>query len=232
MKLFRRMAMITLCLTISPSFANPINTSVIEVDMDAEECLSAARDTLESIDFKSITTIDNVVQGNDKKKRYFATIQCETDKDVVFFAVSGPDKKKRAELMQSLFEEEEEKESATTHETAKAGDCVIQADSTEKQWQQCDGQLITMLGKVPRIVMQHPMLAFDLELPGSNSSRTMQSYMDVGDHQIILLTKTEMTCQGELQVKGSLEQIDLGGKKGTKESYQGWAVHVDKFMCF
>lgn len=231
MKLFRRMAMITLCLTISPSFANPIDTSVIEVDMDAEECLSAARDTLESIDFKSITTTDNVVQGNDKKKRYFATIQCETDKDVVFFAVSGPDKKKRAELMQSLFEEDESSAN-TNNQTTKVGDCVIKADSTDKLWQQCDGQSATILGKVPRMVMQHPMLAFDLELPGNNSSRTMQSYMDVGGHQIILLTKTEMTCQGELQVKGSLEQIDLGGKKGTKESYQGWAVHVDEFMCF
>ena len=205
--------------------ANPIDSEVIYSDMSAEECFDTAKTALRDADLVNISVNDNTIQANDNKKRYFASIRCEDENEIIFLAVSGPDGQKRAELMRAIYQEDEDSDEE---------DCVLKSDSDDSLWRACDGEKVTILGQISQMVMQHPIIAYELgNLDGkSKPARTIQNYMDVGEHQIILLSKTEINCIGEMQIMGTLESIDMGGKAGTKQSYTGWSVQVDEFMCF
>lgn len=224
MKRLNFIAIIAVFFIPATLLADPMDSAVIYTDMTLDRCLETAAEALSSADLVDISTEDNLVQGNDKKKRYFASVRCENDHGIILFTVSGPNDAKRAELMQAVYQEDDD---------VTGSNCVIQPDSSNSLWVNCDQQEVTILGKVASMVMQHPILSFDLgESEGNHIARTIQSYMDVGDHQIILLAKTDINCTNDMQVTGTLEHIDLGGKEGTRQSYQGWSVHVKEFMCF
>ncbi len=210
-------------------YAYPIDSEVIYTDMPAERCFDTAKTALSDAKLVNIDVNGNVVQANDTKKRYFVSIRCENENEIIFFAVSGPDNQKRAELMRAVYQEDDD-----VIDNSDEDDCVLKSDSDDSAWRECDGEGVTILGQISQMVMQHPIIAYESgSLQGkSGPTRSIQNYMDVGDHQIILLSKTEINCTGEMQVTGTLGRIDMGGKAGTKQSYTGWSVQVDKFMCF
>ena len=115
--------------------------------------------------------------------------------------------------------------------------CVL--DKTEPaSWSNCDGKMVKITGSrpPPREIMQHPMLdgprllVLD-EDDNLTLAGTMQSYLNVGDRQIILLSKAPIECEDEITVIGTLESVSLGGPPRTKGSYKGWSIHVSEDSC-
>jgi hypothetical protein len=106
-------------------------------------------------------------------------------------------------------------------------------------WLNCNGKRIHINGHLtpPQEIMQHPVLD-NLQLSPSgfggklNIKRTMQNYMNVGQRQIILISDTSIECIDEMEVKGMLENVSLGGEPGTKSSYKGWSIRVSDYHCF
>ena len=116
--------------------------------------------------------------------------------------------------------------------------CVL--DQTQPaSWSKCDGKMVKMTGSRPQPVeiMQHPMLDGPQLLVADEDDNltlvsTVQSYLNVGDRQIILLSKYPIECHGEITVVGTLESVSLGGPPRTKGSYKGWSIHVSEDICF
>jgi len=54
---------------------------------------------------------------------------------------------------------------------------------------------------------------------------SVQSYMNVGERQVILLSPQTISCLA------SLEVVDLGGAARTQNSYKGWSLFVDSVQC-
>ena len=100
--------------------------------------------------------------------------------------------------------------------------------SDYSKWNECEGKEVKLEGHKPKMIMQHPMVGgFSLE-----GEPPIQGYMDINDGtQIVLLTKTRITCEGEMTAIGKLVGIDLGGPKGTKQSYSGWYLDNAKVTC-
>lgn len=123
-------------------------------------------------------------------------------------------------------------------QTVSENYCTIN-EAVSDSWLDCDDKLVRIKGSLtpPQEIMQHPMLDMPL-LPSPNMDensvpkRILQTYMNVGNRQIILLSDTNIDCIGDLEVIGMLEKVSLGGPAGTKSSYEGWSVRVDEYQCF
>jgi hypothetical protein len=113
--------------------------------------------------------------------------------------------------------------------------CIIDDVAKKGSWQRCQDKWITVTGihTLPHQVMQHPILVMpaSIYLSEQKLSFQFQDYMNIGSYQVILLSKKEITCLGEMEVKGKLQQVALGGKKGTKNEYKNWVIEVDKYRC-
>lgn len=86
---------------------------------------------------------------------------------------------------------------------------------------------VKLKGKTPTAVAQHPILT----APAGLGKKEFQSYLDTKFGQIILISGQEIKCPGKIKVFGKLEKVALGGKKDTKESYEGFLIRVDRFKC-
>lgn len=104
-----------------------------------------------------------------------------------------------------------------------------ESQDDDKDWMRCDGKPVQLTGHSPRMIMQHPRLAPSMVPPGL--PKIYQRYTNVGESQIILLTRTRVKCDGLMKVEGVLNHISLGGKARTKESYTGWSVDVSHIEC-
>ncbi|MFV8752256.1 hypothetical protein ACNOYE_17040 [Nannocystaceae bacterium ST9] len=91
-------------------------------------------------------------------------------------------------------------------------------------WAACEGQRVLMKGRDPEAVSQHPML-------DGGPDELHQSYLDYEGVEVIVLSKTEVSCPGEMQVIGTLRGITGGGAPGTKESYVGWSLEQAEITC-
>ncbi|MDM8557432.1 hypothetical protein [Candidatus Parabeggiatoa sp. HSG14] len=115
--------------------------------------------------------------------------------------------------------------------------CTVD-NTNPASWLNCDGKRIHLNGHLtpPQEIMQHPVLSHSQLFPSGlggklNIKRTLQNYMNVGKRQIILLSDTLIECVDEMEVKGMLEKVSLGGEPGTKNSYEGWSIRVFDYHC-
>jgi len=88
----------------------------------------------------------------------------------------------------------------------------------------------------PQEIMQHPMLdGPQLPVPNADGNvtpvRTVQSYLNVGQRQVILLSDTPIECDNDIIIIGTLEKVSLGGPPRTKGSYEGWSIRVSEHLC-
>lgn len=97
-------------------------------------------------------------------------------------------------------------------------------------WMACDGKMVKVSGTRPRMVSQHPSMAGPIG-PGPDAPETHESYLDVDDLQIIIVSAEKNTCGEKMTVAGRLERIDLGGEPGTKNSYAGWQITDAEVTC-
>ena len=89
----------------------------------------------------------------------------------------------------------------------------------------CTFQQVQLRGRAPDMVMNHPMMT---SLVGGD---TVQSYLDVEGYQFVILSDTEWSCQGEVEVTGLLQEYDMGGKEDTRASYRNYYVTQSKVRC-
>jgi hypothetical protein len=89
------------------------------------------------------------------------------------------------------------------------------------------GKKVKLGGKSAQTVGQHPVLV----APAGVGKKEIQSYLDTKFGQIVLISGEDIKCPGKIKVFGKLEKVSLGGEKGTKGSYEGYVIRVDKFKC-
>lgn len=96
-------------------------------------------------------------------------------------------------------------------------------------WRLCIDQQVEIRGRIPAVVLQHPMIA----APGlDGGAAEVQSYVETADGtQVILLSVNENTCAGTLIASGTLQAIRMEGSDGSKLSYQGWALRGAAIRC-
>jgi hypothetical protein len=91
-------------------------------------------------------------------------------------------------------------------------------------WAACEGARVQMIGRAPEMVGQHPMM-------DGGPDELHQSYLDYDGVEVIVLTKAEVACSGEMLVIGTLRGISGGGAPGTKDSYVGWTLEQAEVTC-
>ena len=89
-------------------------------------------------------------------------------------------------------------------------------------WSALVGKPVMLIGTRPQMVLQHPLVGG----PGAR-----QTYLNVGERQIVLLNEPTLACEAQREVTGILSRIDLGGRPNTKGSYKGWSLAVSKVSC-
>lgn len=98
----------------------------------------------------------------------------------------------------------------------EGGGCDVQGAGG---WEACSGQEVQVQGREPEMVYAHPIVAME------------QTYLEIGDRQIIVAPVTMVTCPGPMTVRGRLEPIDLGGEPGTRGAYTGWVIQAATITC-
>ncbi len=106
---------------------------------------------------------------------------------------------------------------ATT--TVLAADCTIE-DKTS--WEKCNGKSVKVTGG--RLLMEDVPEYYMLADPSLSGGEGFQDQMKVAETQIILHTKDEVDCTDQMEVEGTVKQLDLEGNKA-------WALEVSKLTC-
>ena len=89
----------------------------------------------------------------------------------------------------------------------------------------CLGQTVTWTGSIPTFVHSHPIV------PTPRDELSVQSYIEVGDSQYILLSSRPHNCDGLLEAKGTLGEINLGGPQGTRGYYRNYYLAATEISC-
>jgi hypothetical protein len=94
----------------------------------------------------------------------------------------------------------------------KKGDCI------EKN--------IRVIGTIPKMVYSHPIIS------SPSGIDSIQSYLDLEDQQLIILSENSWECSGKVEVIGVLQEIDMGGPEGTRNSYRNYYISQSTIRCF
>ena len=108
-------------------------------------------------------------------------------------------------------------------------------DSNEPNWaawEKCDGKLVKITGKIADFALQHPVGTHDTFDPKTKEvKRKYETYIDTGDSQIVITSDQKIECSGDIEIKGIVDIIDLGGEEGTKSSYKNVRIRVQSYKC-
>ena len=100
-----------------------------------------------------------------------------------------------------------------------AGDCD---DLKEESLESCKDKLV--IAKGTRLGMFDVPEYFMAADPTFSGGEGLQDYMAIGDTQIILHTNEEVQCPENIEVKGTLNQLELKGEKAG-------VIKVTEFKC-
>ena len=89
----------------------------------------------------------------------------------------------------------------------------------------CLGKVIQIHGSVPKMIYNHPMINTPL---GPDS---IQSYLEIEDQQLIILSEEQWNCSGKVEITGILKEIDMGGPEGTRNSYRNYYISQSTINC-
>ena len=95
--------------------------------------------------------------------------------------------------------------------------------SDEKQ--DCIGKHVRVTGEQPKVLYSHPIIS----LPSGVDS--VQSYLDLEDQQLIILSEEPWDGKGRVEVFGLLLEIDMGGPEGTRSSYRNYYISKSTIRC-
>lgn len=89
------------------------------------------------------------------------------------------------------------------------------------------GKAVKITGKKPEIISQHPILT----TPEGLGKKEFQNYIDTEYGQLIVVSEKEIDCSDKITILGMINNISLGGKKNTKNSYENFFIKADSFEC-
>ncbi|WP_353569909.1 hypothetical protein [Candidatus Albibeggiatoa sp. nov. BB20] len=205
--------------------ASPLTTQLIDIpNMRQSECLKQGQAALQALQFLDIKTVDNTtVFAQDPP--YYAAILCHAEKETVYVTVSGKQTAKNRQFMQQI-------NNHFSQIVTQSNLCSL----TPKSWDVCDDKTVKLRGYIPapHQILPAPMLNFPL-MPNMQQTdapqASIQSYMNVGEQQVILLSSQTIPCLTGLEVIGRLDSVALGGAARTPNSYKGWSLYVDSIKC-
>jgi hypothetical protein len=206
-------------------FASPLTTQLIDIpNMRQSECLQHGQTVLKSLQFLDIETVDNsTILAQDPP--YYAAILCHAEKESVYITISGKQVTQRHLFMQKIM-------GHFNHSVIQSNLCQL----SPTDWDDCDDKTVKLHGYIPapHQILPAPMLNTpifqtmqQLEIP----QYSLQSYMNVAERQVILLSSQAIPCLTGLEVIGRLKSVALGGAPQTPSSYKGWSLYVDSFQC-
>lgn len=223
--MLHRILLSSLLLLSIDLLASPLTTQLIDIpNMRQSECLQHSQVALQNLHFLDIKTVDNTTLFA-QDPPYYAAILCHAEKESVYITISGKQASKSQQFMQQIY-------TYFHHIVLQNNLCQL----TPNNWESCDNQTVKLLGYVPapHQIRPAPILSIP-NLPTIQQADTpqalLQSYMNVGEKQIILLSTQPIACVTGLEVIGRLESVALGGAPRTKSSYQGWSLYVDSVQC-
>jgi hypothetical protein len=97
-------------------------------------------------------------------------------------------------------------------------------DFTTKK-QECIGKYVQVKGLIPEMIHSHPILS------SPSGIDAIQSYLDIGEQQIIILSQATWDCSGDVEVTGILKEVDMGGSEGTRGSYRNNYIVQSTIRC-
>lgn len=205
--------------------ASPLAVQMIDIDnMRQSECLSHGQSVFQTLHFLDVKTVDNTtVFAQDPP--YYAAILCHAEKGTVYLSISGKQATKTNQFVQHI-------DHYFKQAVIQSSLCQLNADN----WEACDNQRVQLKGYVPapHQILPAPMLNAPF-MPSmqqeTDNTTTIQSYMNVANRQVILLSNQPIPCLTGLQVIGTLSSVALGGAPKTPNSYKGWSVQVDQYFC-
>ncbi len=109
--------------------------------------------------------------------------------------------------------------------------CVID-ESDWSAWETCKNQIVKIIGHISEFPKQHPTGLHNSFDPDTNELKIkFENYMDINGFQVVLTTDEKINCKGRIEVEGLVDIVDLGGQRGTKESYKNIWIKVMNFKC-
>lgn len=107
---------------------------------------------------------------------------------------------------------------------AKADLCPVADDAALAT---CLGKQVALLGAVPKMVHQHPVLT-----GGPGRDGLTQDYMDLATgRQMVILVKGHVNCRGKMKATGTLKSISGEGPPGSKGSYKNYYLTDATVEC-
>ena len=97
--------------------------------------------------------------------------------------------------------------------------------SPEKDWSVCLEKEVSLSAKLPPMLYQHPLIS------SPTGVDSVQSYIEVEERQIIVLSEEKNICSGVFIAQGTLKKISLGGEPGTRGSYENYYLSQTRFLC-
>lgn len=92
-------------------------------------------------------------------------------------------------------------------------------------WDGCLGKTIRVTGTTPTMIYSHPILS------SPSGIDSVQSYIDVGEKQLIVLSEETWECHENVSLSGVLKEIHLGGPEGTRGSYRNFYISQSSVQC-
>lgn len=86
------------------------------------------------------------------------------------------------------------------------------------------GKKVMVTGKVSNVIWQHIM--------APPETHPVENYFDIEKFQIVVYAKEEISCEGDVKVKGKVIEL-RGAGKGSKvdETYVEYHIAADKWKC-
>lgn len=98
-------------------------------------------------------------------------------------------------------------------------------------WQQCQGQLVKITGKITHLIMQHPTgLHNTFSLDEKQPNKKHETYLETPQSQLVLTSDEAIECEEQIEVEGIVDLVDLGGDTG-KQSYKNVWLKVERYTC-
>ena len=107
-------------------------------------------------------------------------------------------------------------------------------DPNEPSWEKCEGKLVKITGKIADSVsiLQHPVgMHNTLDIKTKEIKKKYETYIDVGNSQIIITSDEKIEYSGDIEVEGIVDIFDLGGNEHTKGGSKSVWIRVQSYRC-
>ena len=121
----------------------------------------------------------------------------------------------------------------TTPTISHAEDCHIPSDElNNKNIELCADKTVKIRTKISQFGLQHPVGMHDtLDFKTKELKRVHENYLEFDGWEIVATYKEPFKCENNIEIEGTVDVVNLGGPKGTKNSYKNVWIKTDNYKC-